>query len=66
MRAMLEEELARKQREMQTATKNANIGLNRQFKDNNRANQNAIWQAENEDYSHQTNIRIVDPYQNPL
>ena len=66
MRAMLEEELARKQREMQTSTKNANINLNREFKDKNRANQNAIHQAEDQDYEHQTQIRIVPPYFNPL
>ena len=66
MRAMLEEELARKQREMATSTKIANIQLKQSFKDNQRADLARTHQDEDEDFGHQTRIRIVDPYQNPL
>ena len=66
MRAMLEEELARKQREMATSTKNSNIMLKQEFKDKQRADQSNIHRAEDDDFAHQTQIRVVDPYQNPL
>ena len=66
MRAMLEEELARKQREMATSTKNSNIMLKQEFKDKQRADQANIHRAEDDDFAHQTQIRVVDPYQNPL
>lgn len=66
MRAMLEEELARKQREMNMSTRNANTMQNREFKDKNRANLNTIHKEEDDDYAHQTQVRIVDPYFNPL
>ena len=66
MRAMLEEELARKQREMATSTKNSNIMLKQESKDKGRQDLANLHKAEDDDYMHQTNVRIRDPYQNPL
>ena len=66
MRAMLEEELARKQREMATSTKVANIQLKQEFKDKQRSDLSTIHKEEDDDYARQTQIRIVDSYQNPL
>ena len=66
MRAMLEEELARKQREMATSTKVANIQLKQEFKDKQRNDLATVHKEEDDDYARQTQIRIVDPYQNPL
>ena len=66
MRAMLEEELARKQREMATSTKLANVQLKQEFKDNQRNEIATKFKEEDDDYARQTQIRIVDPYQNPI
>ena len=66
MRAMLEEGLARKQREMATSPKIANVKLKQEFKDNQRNELSKKFKEKDDDYARQTQIRIVDPYQNPL
>ena len=66
MRALNEEELARKQRTMAVSTKQANVNLKQEFKDKNRMVRDTVVHEENHDYAHQTRIRVVDPYQNPL
>ena len=51
---------------MATSTKLANVQLKQEFKDNSRNELATKFKEEDDDYARQTQIRIVDPYQNPL
>jgi hypothetical protein len=66
MRGMLEDELAQKQRDMASSTKQSNVMLKQQFFDKNRADHDNFVNEEIVDYDNQTQIRVVPSYFNPL
>lgn len=66
MRGLLEDELERKKREMQASTRDTNIDLNREKKNRESQERQIKLQDEDMELSHQTNIRVVPPYNNPL
>jgi hypothetical protein len=66
MRGLLEDELERKKREMQASTRDTNIDLNREKKNRETQERQVKLQDEDMELSHQTNIRVVPPYNNPL
>ncbi|OMJ83843.1 hypothetical protein SteCoe_15142 [Stentor coeruleus] len=66
MRGLLEDELERKKREMQASTRDSNIMLNREKKDREDLEKQIKLRSEDDELSHQTQIRIVPPYSNPL
>ena len=51
---------------MATSTKSTNIMMKQEGKNKNQAQWNSVIKAENEDNMHQTNIRVIPPYYNPL
>lgn len=66
MRGLLEDELERKKREMQASTRDSNIMLNREKKDRDDFERQVKLRDEDDELGHQTKIRIVPPYNNPL
>lgn len=66
MRGMLEDELKRKQRAMQEATRDANLQLMREKKERERHEANTKKQDELDDLNEQDRIRQVPAFANPL
>jgi len=66
MRGVLEEDLKRKQRTMQEATRDANLQLLREKKERERQERESKLKEEQEDLMEQTRIRQVPNYINPL
>ncbi|OMJ69192.1 hypothetical protein SteCoe_33149 [Stentor coeruleus] len=66
MRGLLEDELERKKREMQASTRDSNIDLSREKKNREAQERQNKLQDEDMELSHQANIRVVPPYNNPL
>lgn len=66
MRGMLEDQLEQKIKQMQVATRDANIELKKQRQTRERFDRSQYLQEEESELSHQMRIRQVDAYDNPL
>lgn len=66
MRGILEEELECKKRTMQASTRDTNLQLDRERKDQCKRDRENYLRSEDEELDHQATIRTIPPYINPL
>ena len=66
MRGMLEDQIAQKIRKLEEETRDTNVELNRQRKQQEREERRRKLDEERCDYQHQTTIRTVPAYVNPF
>lgn len=66
MRGMLEDELENQKRAMQASTRDRNLELHRERMDKEKMEKDLKIRHEDNELDHQTNIRKVPPYANPL